>query len=84
MTPLGRFLKDATPDERSRVASNAGTSVAYLYQLAGCHRKSTSASLAIALEQATFSVAAETDGRLKGVTAMQLATMCVAEAFEEL
>lgn len=82
MTPLARFLKDATPDERSRAASLAGTSVAYLYQLGGCHRKSTSASLAIALEHSTHAVAQDSGGRLKGVTAMQLATMCVAEDFE--
>lgn len=32
------FLRSATPEERERVARIAGTSVAYLYQLAGRHK----------------------------------------------
>jgi len=36
---LDEFLKTADQDERSRVADEAGTSVAYLYQIAGGHRK---------------------------------------------
>lgn len=36
---LQQWLRDASPDERERVATAVQTSVAYLYQLAGGHRR---------------------------------------------
>ena len=46
------FLKSASMQERERVAADAGTTVAYLWQLAGGHSK-PSARLAIRLEAAS-------------------------------
>lgn len=37
-TQMQEWLKKATTPERDRVAAEAGTSVAYLYQIAGGHR----------------------------------------------
>lgn len=38
---IREWINDATNAERERVAAEAGTSVAYLWQLAGGHRKVT-------------------------------------------
>lgn len=38
-TQMQEWLKKATASERDRVAAAAGTSVGYLYQIAGGHRK---------------------------------------------
>lgn len=46
------FLKTAKPEEAERVARDAGTSLAYLRQLAGRHRN-CSKHLAMRLEQAS-------------------------------
>lgn len=35
MKTLKEWLKESTPEERERVAEESGTSVAYLYQIAG-------------------------------------------------
>ena len=42
-----------TPDQREEFALVAGTSVSYLYQLAGCNRKSCRAKLAKGISGAT-------------------------------
>lgn len=47
--PLKTWLKVATPAEREQMAKRAGTTPAYLYQVAGGHSR-CSAELAIALE----------------------------------
>jgi hypothetical protein len=82
MTPLAQYLRDASPDERQRTASLAGTSVGYLYQLAGCHRSNPSAALAVGIEHGTRTVAADSEGRLTPVSVGELATMCAAACFE--
>ena len=51
---LDEFLKEADADERTRVADAAGTSVAYLYQIAGGHRR-PSTDLAKKISAATRS-----------------------------
>ncbi|MCP1446421.1 transcriptional regulator with XRE-family HTH domain [Pseudomonas sp. GGS8] len=38
-TQMQEWLKKATAKERDQVAAEAGTSVGYLYQIAGGHRK---------------------------------------------
>lgn len=38
MKTLKEWLRESTPEERKRVAKESGTSVAYLYQIAGKHR----------------------------------------------
>ena len=40
------WLKNATEEERSLIAKEAGTTVAYLWQLAGKHRKPSVALVA--------------------------------------
>lgn len=40
-TQLREWLHGATDSERERVAAEAGTSVAYLWQLSGGHRKAS-------------------------------------------
>lgn len=75
-TPLAQFLRDATPAERTRCATLAGTSVGYLYQLAGCHRPRPSADLAMLLEEATTKLSEETYGRLQPISMKTIATMC--------
>lgn len=51
-TQLREWLHGATDAERERVATAAGTSVAYLWQLAGGHRKA-SIELASRLQSAS-------------------------------
>jgi hypothetical protein len=75
-TPLADFLRIATPAERERCAVLAGTSVSYLYQLAGCHRKRPSAELALLIEDATRTLSKESNGRLPTINARTVATMC--------
>jgi DNA-binding transcriptional regulator YdaS (Cro superfamily) len=50
---LKEWLAQADPVQRLAVAKAAGTSIGYLYQLAGGHRRS-SADKAIAIEHATM------------------------------
>lgn len=84
MTPLSDFLRIASPEQRERCATLAGTSVGYLYQLAGCHRRNPSAVLALRIAEATAVLHRETDGRLPVVTAEQIATMCAVAGFEDM
>lgn len=75
-TPLLDFLRAASPEERTRAAALAGTSVSYLYQLATCARPKASAALAVGIEDATRTMHTETGGRLPIVDVRTLATMC--------
>lgn len=74
-TPLAEWLRKATPDERTRMATLAGTTVSYLYQLAGGHRGVPKSDLAFSIEDATFVLNKYTGGRLPVITARELATM---------
>lgn len=58
------------------MATLAGTSVNYLYQLASCNRGVPKADLAFEIEDATQKLHQETGGRLPVLTARQLSTMC--------
>lgn len=73
-TPLAEWMRIASPDERDRLATLAGTSVNYLYQLAACRRE-PKVGLAFEIERATQEMHAETTGRLPVVTAQDIATM---------
>ena len=55
MTTMQAWLKQAADEERDRVAKAAGTSVGYLYQIAGGHRKA-SPELCKKLQDATDGV----------------------------
>lgn len=77
-TPLARWLREATPAERDRMATLAGTSVNYLYQVAACRREPR-VGLAFGIEQSTRQIWAETSGRLPIVTASEIASMYALE-----
>ena len=66
MQQLNEFLREASKRERAQVAEACGTSVPYLYQLAGGHRRA-SPQMAILLEAATREVGRGTGGRLQAV-----------------
>lgn len=57
---LAEHLRTLTADQRERLAARCKTSVAYLYQIAGKHRR-PSVGLAEAIEK-------ETDGRVSKVS----------------
>lgn len=74
-TKLADFLRAATPEEREQCAVKAGTSVQYLYQLAGLHRTNPGVQIAIGIERATTEMSQGSDGRLPVVTVTDLAEM---------
>lgn len=76
-TPLAEWLRAAGADQRLRMAELAGTSVNYLYQLAGCYRKQVKADLAFRIEDATKTLHAESGGKLPIIAARTIATMCM-------
>ena len=61
---LKTFLKYATKGERSELAVVCHDSVAYLYQIAGQHRRA-SPQMATRIEQVSRQVAARSEGRLE-------------------
>lgn len=74
-TPLLALLRELeTDDKRQEFAMYAGISVLYLYQLAGCHRKSCSAFKALEIENASINMNMMYGTRI--VTMAELATMC--------
>lgn len=83
-TPLTELLRACTAEERKQLAIRSGTSVNYLYLLAGCHRERIGATLALAIEDASKELHDLTMGATPVVTARELATMCVLAGFEEL
>ena len=81
-TKLSEFLRAATADERETCAAKAGTTVSYLYQLAGLHRTNPGVQIALGIERATSEMATSTDGRVPVVTAEDLAQMAQLADFE--
>lgn len=75
-TALTELLRSMTDAQRERVALAANTSVAYLYNLAGCHRTRMGLRMGLAIEDASAVISKETNGATPVVTARQLATMC--------
>lgn len=82
-TPLAAWLRRATPKQRERAAALAGTSVNYLYQLAGRVRSIPKADLAFALEDAFRVLHQESGGTLAAITARELATASVIADFPD-
>ena len=74
-TPIARWLRLATPEERTRAAALAGTSVNYLYQLAGAFRGAPRVDKAFALEDAFRILHEESLGRLPLITAREISIM---------
>lgn len=76
-TVLAKWLREATPDERERLATLAGTSVLYLYSLAACRRQPL-VGLAVRLAEASAEVSRE---GLDAFSVEDLAMMCALEGF---
>lgn len=74
-TPLLALLRDLTPERRAEFAMLAGTTVEYLYQLAGCNRGACRSLLAKRIADAS-EVLAQCYGT-PSVSMEVLATMCV-------
>lgn len=83
-TPLMTLLRACADDaERTLFAERAGTTVNYLYALAGCHRGQPRVSLAIGIEDAAKWLHKHTKKRTPLVTARDLATMCQTNGLTE-
>lgn len=83
-TPLLKLLRACTEEQRTRIAREAGTSVNYLYGIAGCHRKGVNVHLAIGIEDASTALNKETAGATPVVTARELASMCAIAPFAQV
>lgn len=76
-TPLTELLRACTEEQRDEIAYKAGTTVNYLYSLAGCHRQKIGVALALAIEDASRDLNERTDGNTPIVTARDLSSMCL-------
>lgn len=74
-TPLLVLLRCLDSDQRETLALWSGTTVNYLYSLAGGHRNSPRAELAFRIEDASVRLSKENGGKLPVVTAREIATM---------
>lgn len=68
--------------EREQFASLAGTTVNYLYALAGCHRGQPRAGLAVGIEDASRVFHQRTAGRIPIIGMREIATMCALQGFD--
>lgn len=75
VTCLLALLRECEQDEREWLAEQSGTTVNYLYILAGGGRQSPKAALAAALEDASRALSKKTKGRTRIVTMRDLAVM---------
>lgn len=75
-TPLLALLRALTPEQRTTLATEAGTSVSYLYALGSCQRAACGSPKAAAIQAASEKMHEATDGLTPIVTMQQLATMC--------
>lgn len=75
-TPLLALLRLLTDEQRTAFAADAGTTVSYLYALAGCQRQSAGSTLALAIESASKRLNKASRGKTPVVCMQQLATMC--------
>lgn len=85
-SPLGTLLRACQNDaERRAFAEQAGTTVNYLYALAGCHRgqRGPSAALAIGIEDASRDFHWRTKGRIPVVSVREIATMCAVAGLQD-
>lgn len=77
-TPLLALLRDLGTDaKRQEFATEAGTTVAYLYQLAGCNRRSCRADLAAKIAAASVTISKKYG--TPAITVEVLATMCACD-----
>ena len=79
-TPLLALMRALTPDERLWLADHAGTSVAYLYGLAGCQRRSCRSSLALKIVEGVEILRDQRPSKMRreipDISMEVLATMC--------
>lgn len=83
-TPLANILRLSTDEQRTFLAETAGTTVNYLYSLAGCHREKLSAKLAFAIEDASRQLSDKTGGDIPPVSARQLTSMCSLRGMDDV
>lgn len=74
-TPLAAWMRNASPEQRERLAALAGTTVNYLWQIATC-RRMPNAALALGIEDGTRAMRTK---KLPIVTVRDIATMCALE-----
>lgn len=79
-TPLLALMRSLTPAQRTTLASDAGTSVSYLYSLGSCQRGTCGSGLALQIEKASERMCESTGGATPIVTMRELATMCPVQA----
>lgn len=76
ITPLTTAMRAMTKDQREEFASLAGTTVNYLYQIAGLHRKNIAVQTAFAIEDASAYMAGQyPSAKLPTVNARQISEM---------
>lgn len=75
-TPLLALMRSLTPEQRTKLALDAGSSVSYLYALGSCQRDTCSSALALRIEKASERMCERTGGLTPIVTMRELATMC--------
>lgn len=73
MATLADWLKHASPDDRLEVATSCGTTVNYLYQIAGGHVKSPGVVLAAGLSRAIGRLSKASGGDLPTVSIEEIA-----------
>ena len=84
VSPLMALLRACRDDaERTAFADMAGTTVGYLYALAGCHRGQPRAALAVGIEDASIVFNKQTGGRIPIVSVREIATMCAVSGLSE-
>lgn len=82
-TPLMAVLRACeSDDERQALAEFAGTTVNYLYALAGCHRGQPRVGLAVGIASATREFNRRTDGRIPAISVEDIATMCAVHGLD--
>lgn len=79
-TPLLALLRLLNDEQRVAFAADAGTTVSYLYSLAGCQRQSAGSTLALAIESASRRLSEQNKGATPVVCMQTLATMCMVRA----
>lgn len=75
-TPLLECLRVCSTEEQHELARLAGTTRTYLYQLATCQRRSTSAAKACDISDAVNKMHVKSLGRIPKLSVEELARMC--------
>ena len=80
MKALRLFLTSSTESERERLAKGAGTTVPYLYAIAGGHRDPKIETIA-AIERSSITISKRSKGRLPILPRTEISPACAACPF---